>query len=110
LIIFPEDRRGELLSWFDAQVFGQTTGSSTRADSVDRNLEEVDDLIERMFQTGVSHPPSTPASADATKLPMQALATDQASEPVAADNELEQPVEHHPRPKRKGKKVTRGQK
>lgn len=86
------------------------------AESFNENLEEVDDLVERLFQAGVTHldPPSAQDS-DATQLPMP-LAVDQdldqdsepVKEPVAHDNELEleQPVEHRLRSKRKGKKST----
>lgn len=82
------------------------------------NEEEVNDLVERLFQAGVTHldPPSTPDS-DATQLPMP-LAVDQdlvqdsepIREPVAHDSndklELEQqPIDKCcPQSKRKGKK------
>jgi hypothetical protein len=120
LLRFPDEKLTELLTWFDGQIFEQTKSSTTPSESFDQDLQEVDDLVGRLFQAGVSHhSSSTPVSSSGTtlapvlvaELPEQTRAVVQAEKPVAADNELEQPpipLDRRGRPKKpRGKNATK---
>jgi hypothetical protein len=118
LLLFPADYCTELLLWFDGQIFTGTPASSTvHTVSHDQKLE-VDNLVSRLFQAGVSRSSSTPISSSGTapapalvaELPMQMHAVNQArTSAAAAGNKLEQPVEsncHGWSKKSKTKKVS----
>jgi hypothetical protein len=69
LLHIPIDNQNQPLSWFDTQVL-RTMWSSMHLDSFNKNLKEVDDLVEHLFQAGVTHldPPSASDSGIKPKL------------------------------------------
>lgn len=103
----------ELLSWYDAQIFTKTRGLSSTPTAP--ALGEVDELIQRLFQAGVTPLSSTlaPSSSAAlapvqvVELLMQTPAVVQAEEPVEGNSvESEQPRRGQPKSTRSSKKGT----
>jgi hypothetical protein len=81
ILRFPDKYRMELLSWYDNQVFAKVnTVSPGGSGSLDQGIEDVEDLVERLYQAEVTHVGNCD-SPSTLSLPAQPLAQPMEAEP-----------------------------
>jgi hypothetical protein len=61
ILRFPNERRAELLAWYDDQVFrGDTTPATPTHEEEKIQTSEMDDVIHQLSKTNVEHIPASP--------------------------------------------------